>query len=86
MNELISVIVPIYNAEKYLEKCLDSIINQTYKNIEILLINDGSKDNSLKICKEYEKKDSRIIVIDKQNKGVSNTRNVGIKKSMGEES
>ena len=76
----ISIIVPVYNAQKYLKKCIDSIINQTYKNIEILLINDGSKDNSLKICKEYEKKDSRIIVIDKQNKGVSNTRNVGINK------
>ena len=76
----ISIIVRVYNAQKYLKKCIDSIINQTYKNIEILLINDGSKDNSLKICKEYEKKDSRIIVIDKQNKGVSNTRNVGIKK------
>lgn len=80
----ISIIVPVYNAQKYLKKCIDSIINQTYKNIEILLINDGSKDNSLKICKEYEKKDSRIIVIDKQNKGVSNTRNVGIKKSTGD--
>ena len=80
----ISIIVPVYNAQKYLKKCIDSIINQTYKNIEILLINDGSKDKSLKICKEYEKKDSRIIVIDKQNKGVSNTRNVGIKKSTGD--
>ncbi|MDD6388172.1 MAG: glycosyltransferase family 2 protein [Bacilli bacterium] len=80
----ISIIVPVYNAQKYLKKCINSIINQTYKNIEILLINDGSIDNSLEICKEYEKKDSRIIVINKKNKGVSNTRNVGIKKSTGD--
>ena len=83
MNNRISVIIPIYNAEKYLNKCLDSLINQTYKNLEIVLINDGSKDKSLEIMKEYKKKDKRIIIIDKKNTGVSDTRNIGINKSTG---
>lgn len=77
-EELISVIVPVYNVEKYVGKCLDSIINQSYKNLEIIVINDGSKDNSLKIIKEYEKKDNRIIVIDRDNGGLSEARNSGI--------
>lgn len=80
----VSIIIPIYNAEKYLKRCLDSVINQTYKNIEIICINDGSKDNSLNILKEYAKKDRRIIIIDNENKGVSSARNEGIKKSTGE--
>lgn len=83
MEEKISIIVPIYNAEEWLEKCIESIINQTYNNIEILLINDGSTDNSLKICEKFAKKDSRVILIDKTNEGVSKTRNVGIEKSTG---
>lgn len=82
--EKVSIIVPVYNNELYLEKCLDSIINQTYKNIEIILINDGSTDNSLNILRKYEKKDKRIIIIDKKNEGVSIARNAGIKKSTGE--
>ena len=81
---MISIIVPVYNAEKWIKKCVDSIINQTYKDIEILLINDGSKDRSIDILKEYEKKDSRIRVFDKQNEGVSKTRNLGIKEAKGE--
>lgn len=80
----ISVIVPVFNAEKYLNQCIDSIIHQTIKDLEILLINDGSTDHSLKICREYEKKDSRIHVIDKKNSGPSNTRNLGIEKSTGD--
>lgn len=83
-KEKISVIVPIYNVEMYLRQCLDSIIKQTYNNLEILLINDGSTDKSLFICKEYEKIDNRIKVIDKENGGVSSARNVGIEKSTGE--
>lgn len=83
INLLISVIVPIFNVEQYLPKCLNSIINQTYKNIEIILINDGSTDSSGKICDEYEKKDKRIKVIHKENGGVSEARNVGIKISKG---
>lgn len=83
MNDLISVVVPVYNVEKYLQKCIDSIINQTYKKIEIILVNDGSTDNSLSICNEYKKTDSRIQVIDKKNGGLSSARNVGIKFSKG---
>lgn len=84
MNELISVIVPVYNAEKYLKLCISSLIAQSYKNIEIILVNDGSKDNSLKICNYYSSIDSRIRVIDKKNTGVSDTRNIGIKESTGD--
>ncbi|MBQ8472704.1 MAG: glycosyltransferase family 2 protein [Bacilli bacterium] len=76
----ISIIVPIYNSSKYLRKCLDSIINQTYKNLEIILIDDNSSDNSYDICLEYRKNDNRIKLIKtKVNKGVSVTRNIGIK-------
>lgn len=84
MKDLISVIVPVYNVEKYINKCIDSIINQTYKNIEIILIDDGSTDNSGKICDEYSKKDNRVKVIHKKNSGVSSTRNIGIQKAIGE--
>ena len=77
----ISVIVPVYNIAKYLPKCIESIINQTYKAIEILLINDGSTDESGKICDEYAKKDDRIKVIHQKNQGISATRNNGIKAS-----
>lgn len=80
----LSVIVPIYNASKYLEQCITSIQEQYYKNLEIILINDGSTDNSLEICKIYEKNDSRIRVIDKKNEGVSASRNLGLKESLGE--
>ena len=80
----ISVIIPIYNAEKYITDCLDSVINQTYKNLEIILINDGSKDNSGKICDEYAQIDTRITVVHNENKGVSYSRNYGIKISTGE--
>ena len=69
----ISVIVPIYNASKFLDKCLKSLINQTYKDLEIILINDGSTDNSLEICQSFE--DERIKFIDEENKGVSFARN-----------
>lgn len=77
-NDLISVIVTIYNIEEYIEECIDSIINQTYKNLEIILIDDGSTDNSGKKCDEFAKKDNRIKVIHKKNGGVSDARNVGI--------
>lgn len=83
MEELISVVVPIYNVENFLEKCVDSILSQTYSNLEIILINDGSQDNCLKICRNYELKDSRIIVIDKKNGGLSSARNAGIDKATG---
>lgn len=79
----VSVIVPIYNAEKYMEKCIDSILNQTLNDIEVILINDGSTDNSLEIAKRYEKRDKRIIVIDQNNSGPSAARNNGIKIATG---
>ena len=65
----VSVIVPVWNAHDYIRKCVDSIINQTYKNIEILLVDDGSTDDSLQICREYEKKDERVRVFHKENGG-----------------
>ena len=81
---MISVIVPVYNVEKYIRNCLDSIINQTYKDLEIILVDDGSTDNSGAICDEYAQKDSRIKVIHKQNGGQSSARNVGLKNATGE--
>lgn len=83
MNDLISVIVPIYNVEKYLNKCIDSIISQTYKNLEIILIDDGSPDRCPQMCDEYSKKDNRIKVIHKENGGVSFARNIGLINSTG---
>lgn len=83
-NSKISIIVPVYNVEKYLEECLESLVNQTYKNIEILLIDDGSKDNSGKICDEYAEKDKRIKSIHQKNSGVSKTRNNGIELASGD--
>ena len=77
-HDIISVIVPIYNVEQYLQKCLDSILTQTYKELEIILVNDGSKDNSGRICDEYACIDSRVKVIHKKNEGVSIARNVGL--------
>lgn len=84
MEELISIVVPVYNVEPYLRKCIESIIQQTYKNIEILLIDDGSKDNSGKICDDFAKEDARIKVIHKKNGGLSDARNVGIDNAKGE--
>ena len=84
MEELISVIVPVYNAENTLERCLTSILQQTYKQIEIICINDGSRDDSLNVLRKFEKFDTRIKVIDKNNEGVSEARNVGIKASNGQ--
>ena len=81
---LISIIVPIYNVEKYLRQCLDSIQDQSYQNFECLLINDGSPDNSADICKEYVSKDPRFRYIEKENGGVSSARNLGIEHSKGE--
>lgn len=82
-NVEVSIIVPVYNNEKYLRQCLDSIINQTFKDIEVILVDDGSTDNSASICEEYAKEDSRVVFIHSENKGVSNARNIGIDKSKG---
>ena len=81
---LISVIVPVYNVEKYLKQCLDSILVQTFSNIEIICVNDGSTDNSRKILEEYKNKDSRIKIVDKKNGGLSSARNAGMKVAVGE--
>ncbi|WP_251454424.1 glycosyltransferase family 2 protein [Veillonella intestinalis] len=80
----ISVIVPVYKVEQYLNECIDSILNQTYKDLEIILVDDGSPDNCGKICDEYVKKDSRIKVIHKKNGGLSDARNVGIDVATGD--
>lgn len=82
-NELVSIIVPVYNTEKYIRQCLDSILNQTYQNFECLLINDGSSDNSADICREYVAKDTRFRYFEKENGGVSSARNLGIECSGG---
>lgn len=83
-ESLVSIIVPVYKVEKYLPRCIDSLINQTYKNIEIILVDDGSPDNSPKLCDEYASKDSRIRVIHKENAGVSEARNTGIDNAKGD--
>lgn len=83
-EKIVSIIIPVYNAEKYLGYCLNSIASQTYRNLEIILVNDGSTDDSLKICNNYAFLDSRIRVIDIPNAGVSNARNVGLKAATGE--
>ncbi len=82
-NDLISIVIPIYNVQDYLERCIQSIISQTYKNIEIILVDDGATDNSGKLCDEYLKKDERIKVIHKENGGLSDARNVGKENANG---
>ena len=85
MNDiLISIVVPIYNVESYLHRCIDSLINQTYKAIEIILVDDGSTDSCGKICDDYEKRYTNIKVIHKDNGGLSDARNCGLDKVMGE--
>ena len=80
----VSVIIPVFNVEKYLNQCLDSVCAQTLKDIEIICINDGSTDNSYNLLCEYAKLDSRIIIINQSNKGVSSARNAGVKLARGE--
>ena len=83
MSNLVSVIVPVYNAQDTIKKCISSLINQQYTNIEILLVDDGSTDNSLFICQQLQLKDSRIRIIEKLNGGVSSARNMGIEHAEG---
>lgn len=80
---IISVIIPVYNAEKYLDECIQSVIKQKERNIEIIIIDDGSTDNSYNVCSKYQKKDNRIKIYKQKNAGVSSARNLGIKKSIG---
>ena len=84
MQKLISIIIPIYDVQCYLRKCIDSVINQTYKNLEIILVDDESPDNCGEICEEYAKKDNRIKVIHKKNGGLSSARNAGLDVCTGE--
>jgi glycosyltransferase involved in cell wall biosynthesis len=83
MDIKVSVVMPVYNAEKYLAKSIESMLSQTLKEIELILVNDGSKDNSLKICEEYKNKDNRVTVINKKNEGACIARNTGIEKAKG---
>lgn len=83
MNELVSIIVPIYNVETYLSKCIDSLINQTYENLEIILVNDGSTDRSGEIASNYAKKDARIRYVEQENQGLGGARNTGLKEAKG---
>lgn len=83
-NPLVSIVLPIYNVEKYLKKCIDSVVSQTYKNTQIILVDDGSTDSSSQICDEYKLIDKRIKVIHKKNGGLSSARNAGIDNSNGE--
>lgn len=80
----VSIIVPVYNVEKYIERCLKSLVNQTMQEIEILIINDGTKDNSMDVCNKYAKLDDRIKIYNKENEGLGLTRNYGIKRALGE--
>lgn len=82
-NCKVSIIIPVYNTEKYLRKCIESIVSQTYTNWELILVNDGSTDSSCMICEEYAEKDKRVRVYNKSNTGVSDSRNLGIKESSG---
>lgn len=84
MNEKITIVIPIYNVEEYIEKCLQTVLNQTYKNLEIILINDGSTDGSENKCKKIMEKDNRTILISTSNRGVSSARNIGIEKATGD--
>ena len=83
-NPLISVIVPVYNVAEYLSRCVDSILAQSYENLQIILVDDGSTDDSGKICEEYAKKDARIQVIHQNNGGLSSARNAGLDLASGE--
>ena len=83
-KSLVSIIVPAYNAEKFIDKCIRSVLNQSYPNLELILVDDGSTDETGKICEEYASKDTRVRVIHKKNSGVSAARNMGLSSAIGE--
>ena len=82
-GDLISIVIPVYNVASYLPKCLESVIRQTYENLEIIIVDDGSTDNGLDICKQYQSSDNRIKVYHKENGGLSDARNYGINYATG---
>src|SRR4051812_27027229 len=84
MSEVVSIVVPIYNVQKYIHRCIHSILNQTYSNLEVILVDDGSPDNCPQICDDYAQLDSRIRVIHKKNGGLSDARNVGMDEATGD--
>lgn len=84
IDSLISVIIPVYKVEEYLDRCVESILNQTYTNLEILLVDDGSPDNCPRLCDEYALKDARVRVIHKENGGLASARNAGLEKANGQ--
>ena len=81
---LISIIIPVYNVEAYIAECIESVLNQSYRNLELILVDDGSQDNSAKICREYSLNDSRIKFLQKENGGASDARNLGLENAKGE--
>ncbi|MBQ3035419.1 MAG: glycosyltransferase, partial [Lachnospiraceae bacterium] len=83
MSDLITIIVPVYNGEKYIQKCLDSILQQTYDNYEILIVNDGSTDETLKIATQYEQKYENIRIVTKENQGLPQARKTGVENANG---
>ena len=83
-NPLVSIIVPVYNAQNSVARCLESICGQTYQELEIIVLNDGSTDDSLAICEKFRAKDPRLVVVDKENEGVSRTRNAGLALAQGD--
>ena len=84
LKGLVSIIVPVYNCEAYIRRCIESILRQTYRNVEVILINDGSTDQSENICREYQKQDKRIRLYNQENQGVSVSRNYGLSVAEGE--
>lgn len=84
MNEIVSIIIPAYNVEKEIERCVESVLSQTYQKIEVILVNDGSTDKTLEVLRQLEKKDRRIVVVDKKNEGVTKARLTGVKQSTGD--
>lgn len=84
MDQKVSVIIPVYNAEPYLDACIRSVLHQTWQNVEVILINDGSRDGSLAICRRYEAEDPRVVVLDQENQGVSAARNNGLRHATGQ--
>jgi glycosyltransferase involved in cell wall biosynthesis len=81
---MLSIIVPVYNSEAFVGRCIESVLNQSYKDFELILVNDGSTDSTLEVCNEYAKKDKRVIVLNRKHSGVSKSRNAGLDRAKGD--